>query len=179
MFCPNCGNQAAGDQKFCRSCGMNLLKVSTAVAEHLGSPDSGEFQIEPAKDLRRKALRRVFWAMALIFAGIVVSVTGENFIHDEQVRGVGALIAIAGIFLTGYFFLSASYKPTSPGRLASPGAKSYEAKTTSRLHQEELGEKLSDAPSSITEQTTGLLASPSIESTGRPAGRNRNDELKV
>jgi len=154
---------------------MNLLKVSTAVAEHHGKSGSGEFQIEPAKDFRRQAMRRVFWAMALMFAGIVVSVAGENFIHDEQVKGVGALTAIAGLFLTGYFFLSAAYKLTLPGRRSPSEVKPYEAKTTSQLPQE----KLADLPQSISEQTTGLLASAPIQSTGQPAGRNRSDELKI
>jgi hypothetical protein len=151
---------------------MDLRKVSTVVAEHMAESASSEFQIEPVKDLRRQALRRVFWAMALIFAGIVVSVTGENFIHNEQVRGVGALTAIAGIFLTGYFSLFAMYNFKLTERRAPRGAKSYDAKTTSQLPQEEMAETLSDAPSSITEQTTGLLANASIQSTGQPEGRN-------
>src|SRR5262249_7093931 len=116
MFCPNCGNQAAGDQKFCRSCGMNLQKVSPAVAEHLAESDSDQIQIQSANDLRRPALRRVLLGMTLMFVGVAVSVIGKMFIHDEQTRGVGALISIAGMFLTGYFSLSAMYQLTLAGR---------------------------------------------------------------
>jgi hypothetical protein len=59
MFCPNCGNQAAVDQKICRSCGMNLQKVAPALAEHLAEFGTGQSGIESAKDLRPLAVRRV------------------------------------------------------------------------------------------------------------------------
>jgi hypothetical protein len=172
MFCPSCGNQAAGDQKFCRSCGMNLQKVSSAVAEHWGESDPDQSQLESAKNLRRVAVRKVFWGMALMFSGIALAILGKSFTHDEQLSGAGALISIMGMFLTGYFSFSASYKIAPAERRSPRAAKSYEAKTTAQLPLE----KLADAPPSIAERTTGLLEE---RAAPQAAGLNQRDELKV
>jgi hypothetical protein len=150
---------------------MNLQKVSSAVAEHLAESDSDQFQVESAKDLRRLAVRRVLWGMALMFAGIAVSIIGKKLIHDEQVGVVGALISIVGMFLTGYFSLSAFSNLTLTERRSAREAKSYEAKTTAQLPPE----RLADVPFSIAERTTDLLASTADQS----AERKRSDELKV
>ena len=32
MYCPQCGNEAAADQRFCRSCGANLKIIARAVS---------------------------------------------------------------------------------------------------------------------------------------------------
>jgi zinc-ribbon domain len=178
MFCPNCGNQAAGDQKFCRSCGMNLGAVSTAVAEHHGESGPGEFQIEPANDVRPPSVWGVLLGFMVILAGVALSVIGKLFIHDAQIRGVGAMVSIIGMFLTAYCCMSAAFKFTAAGRRPSWGPKLYEAKTTSRLPQETAAEKLADAPSSIADKTTGLLPGASIQPTGQPAEHNRSGELK-
>jgi hypothetical protein len=148
MFCPNCGNQAAGDQKFCRSCGMNLQKVAPAVAEHLAEFGTGKSEIESGKDIRHLAMRKAIWGIAVMFAGIALAMIGKRFIH-------GALISIIGMFLTAYFLLSAEYKPASAERRLPPEAKLPGAKTTAQLPPE----RLADVTPSITERTTDLLES--------------------
>ena len=35
MYCPNCGNQNADDQNFCRSCGLGLEKIALSLTEQL------------------------------------------------------------------------------------------------------------------------------------------------
>jgi hypothetical protein len=153
------------------------------VAEHWGESDSGQFQTESAKDFRRPVLRRVFWGMTLMFSGIALSIIGKSFAHDGQLTGVGALISIVGMFLTGYFSFSALYKLTPTERRSPRAVKSYDAKTTAQLPpeklaeklEEKLEEKLADVPPSIAERTTGLLESAAPQ----PAGLNQSDELKV
>jgi hypothetical protein len=168
MFCPNCGNQAAGDQKFCRSCGMNLQKVAPAVAEHLAEFGTGKSEIESGKDIRHLAMRRAICGIAVMFAGIALAMIGKKFIHNEEVGGVGALISIIGMFLTAYFLLSAEYKPASAERRLPPEAKLSGAKTTAQLPPE----RLADVTPSITERTTDLLES----AAGQPVERKSSTE---
>jgi hypothetical protein len=35
MYCPNCGNESSTDQRFCRSCGLGLDKVTQTLVEQL------------------------------------------------------------------------------------------------------------------------------------------------
>ena len=39
MHCPRCGTNAAVDQQFCRSCGLNLEKVAEFLGEELLAPN--------------------------------------------------------------------------------------------------------------------------------------------
>ncbi|MEW6212145.1 MAG: zinc-ribbon domain-containing protein [Acidobacteriota bacterium] len=39
MYCPNCGKTNLAEQNFCRSCGLNLEKISHSIAEHLPAED--------------------------------------------------------------------------------------------------------------------------------------------
>jgi zinc-ribbon domain len=169
MFCPNCGNQAADDQKFCRSCGMNLQKVAPALAEHLAEFETGPSEIESAIELRHRAVRRVILGGALMFAGIAVGIIGNMIIHNEEVSGAGALISITGAFLTVYFLFSAVYKSASAGRRLPPDAKISGAKTTAQLPPD----RSVDVTPGITERTTDLLE----KAAGQPEERKRSNEL--
>src|SRR5262245_27515613 len=177
MFCPNCGNQAAADQKFCRSCGMNLQKVTPALIEHLAETGSDQLPLEPSEANRRSVRRNVLWGTATMFIGIAYGIVGKIMIHEDMVTGAGALVAIIGMFWLVYTFLSAGFEPAASFGLA-PAARNLsqpdgapDAKTTGRLSPEM-------APGimpSVTERTTDLLANASDQLVGR----KRSDELSV
>ncbi len=170
MYCPSCGNMAAEDQKFCRSCGMNLQKVAPALAEHLAEIVS--CQSESATDIRRLAVRRVMWGATLLFSGIAIGIVGELIAHDETVRGAGSLISIVGIFWIVYSALSAIYRLTFTERRLPGESKLSEAKTTDQLLPERLGQL---TPSSIAERTTDLLGNAPYQ----PADGKRSDGLSA
>jgi hypothetical protein len=46
MYCPTCGTKASTNQKFCRRCGMGLLKIFQLVAEHLSEKGLASPMIE-------------------------------------------------------------------------------------------------------------------------------------
>ena len=83
MHCPNCGTQAAADQKFCRSCGIGLQAIAEALAKELataGLDHSLDELSDPEKNRIKKFER---WGattaltglamIALMIIGIVVS----------------------------------------------------------------------------------------------------------
>ena len=42
MFCPNCGAKNTTEQKFCRSCGLNLEQTAVSLFEQIPSSESAE-----------------------------------------------------------------------------------------------------------------------------------------
>ncbi len=171
MFCPNCGNQGAKDQKFCRSCGMNLKKVAPALIDHLAKPGSDQLSMETHAGIRSGARRNALWGMAITFTGIAYGVVGKLMIHDDMVTGAGALIAVIGMFWFAFVLLYAGLGPTPGARGLSHPERTPDAKTTAQLTPE----RAPGIMPSVVERTTDLLADARIQS-----GKGmRSDELRV
>jgi hypothetical protein len=171
MFCPNCGNQGARDQKFCRSCGMNLQKVATALIDHLAKPGSDQLSLETPAAVRSCARRNALWGMAITFTGIAYGVVGKLMIHEDIVTGAGALVAVIGMFWFAFVLLYAGLRPTPGARGLSQSVMTPDAKTTAQLTPE----RVPDIMPSVVERTTDLLADAQIQSA---KGRH-SDELRV
>jgi hypothetical protein len=45
MHCPGCGSHASEQQKFCRTCGMNLDGLAERVAAHQGTPPRAQSEL--------------------------------------------------------------------------------------------------------------------------------------
>ena len=58
MYCPICGSETSDNQKFCRSCGMDVQIIQTAVAEHLSQRGADESLTAKMIENRRKELER-------------------------------------------------------------------------------------------------------------------------
>ena len=46
MYCPTCGTEALTNQKFCRSCGMELQEIFRLFAEHVSATDPALLPVE-------------------------------------------------------------------------------------------------------------------------------------
>src|SRR5262245_43552593 len=171
MFCPNCGNQGARDQNFCRSCGMNLQKVAPALIDHLAKPGPDQLSMETPAAIRRRARRNALWGMAIMFTGIAYGVVGKLMIHDDMVTGAGALVAVIGMFWLAFASLFAGWGPTPDARGLSQSVRTPDAKTTAQLTPE----RAPGIMPSVVERTTDLLADARIQS----AKGRRSDELIV
>ncbi|MBI3653710.1 MAG: hypothetical protein HY231_21980 [Acidobacteria bacterium] len=102
-------------------------------------------------DERPRARGGLPWGFIIMFIGVAIGIIGKKFMHEEMVAGLGALVAIAGMFLTVSPSLSPRRKldasPSAPAEMPSP------AHSVTYLPQESASEYVP----SITERTTDLL----------------------
>lgn len=136
MYCPNCSTEASTEQKFCRSCGMELQAVSQLIAgqselqrpAELSSPD------KPARDRRNKLAMYgtmivmsslVVGSLLLVFAGLNKFYPGMSDLIP-LVLGVSGVLLFSGAALIVYStFLpkeSTSSNPSMPESRAQKGA---------------------------------------------------------
>lgn len=156
MFCPNCGANNSTEQKFCRSCGLNLEKTAESLLEQIPSAES-------AKLLKQQRNLERFGSVA--FGGLVlVLVVGIQFllfyIFAKLVltggNVVGGIILMAFIVFAAltlvYVFLTEELREKKQNAKAVL-QNQVEAKDTAKLLE---GKPFEPIPS-VIENTTDLL----------------------
>jgi uncharacterized membrane protein YvbJ len=157
MFCPNCGANNTTEQKFCRSCGLNLTDVSKTLLEQIPSAES-------ARLLRHEKTIERFGNFALGGFGVVLlcGVTALIYTLVEKflVNGTNVYYAVFMIAFIIFALLSlvfVIFNETLKEKKAkiNPALKNEltEKKDTAKL----LEEKIFEPARSVTENTTGLI----------------------
>lgn len=90
MFCPSCGRQNSGDQKFCASCGTNLEAVSQALT---GDKDDFLTKTDAAFD------QLVARYAAHVFRDAPSRVKDKSIIGSWMVLGQGVLTSFVDMIL--------------------------------------------------------------------------------
>lgn len=153
MNCPKCGLPTLSDQKFCRSCGAGLQLITQPLP--MEATIAGQ-ETTPAiiyKDERRRPDRLVLWGFIMMFIGVAIGLIGKKLLHEEIVTVVGALISIAGMFLTAYPFLLPAPRKKYGSGPSAPERVLTQSQSTKSLPPDSNTEYVS----SITERTTDLL----------------------
>ena len=88
-----------------------------------------------------------------MFIGVAIGIIGKKLMHDEIVTVVGALISLAGFFLTAYPYLLPSRRLRSDSGASSQPEVPTESQPATYLPQ---GTSI-EYVESITERTTDLL----------------------
>ena len=154
MYCPNCSTEASIEQKFCRSCGMELLSVAQLIRDQtpmVKHDNSGEAVFRARQRLM------LIWGFIITFGaaavGASLKILGKESIHPAgdltpYVSVIAVLSAFLGMALMCYPLLQMMSGKHRSSKLALP-----ESEPTIKLKPALLPEQ----PSSVTEQTTELL----------------------
>lgn len=157
MFCPNCGTRNSSEQKFCRSCGLNLEKSIESLLEQLPTAESANL-LKQTKLLEKYGNFAFGGFAAVLLLGISILVftifnkmvlSGENVIFGLLLL---SFIIFAVLTLT-YVFLNESLKEKK-AKAKPVFNRELEKKNTAKLLEDKPFEIV---PTSITERTTDLL----------------------
>ncbi|HLM00970.1 MAG TPA: zinc ribbon domain-containing protein [Pyrinomonadaceae bacterium] len=157
MFCPNCGANNTTEQKFCRSCGLNLEKTAESLVEQIPSAES-------ARLLRREKLLERFGNFALGGLGAVilfaVAILIYYVIEKYLLGGTNIYFAVLAIGFIVFAFLSLIFVFFNE-TLKEKKAKINPALTNELTGKNETANLLEEKPfapaRSVTENTTGSL----------------------
>jgi len=157
MFCPNCGSNNSTEQKFCRSCGLNLEKSAESLVEQMPNAQNPNLlkQTQQIEKFGNFALGG-FGVVLLTAVGAII-----YFIFSKMILS-GANV-LAGILIIAFFIfavLSVIFV------ILNESTKEKKAKINPVLADELTGAKdtgklLEEKPfepvSSVTENSTELL----------------------
>lgn len=159
MYCPNCGKESSGEQKFCRSCGLKLQTISQVMARELSEADPTQIDERAGQHRPQKLGSQplLLWGFLIMMLGLLLGVVGKKILSVESMAGIGAVIAILGVGFIGYWAV----------RLIAPAARVAPEPTLPAPVDLSTDRQLSAPPASVpsvTENTTRQLEPASEES---------------
>lgn len=99
MFCPNCGANNTTEQKFCRSCGLNLEKTAESLLLQIPSAQSANL-------LKRERMLENFGSFAFGGFGIVFLIGVGAIIYTIITKLLLKGNVFAGILLTAFIIFA-------------------------------------------------------------------------
>ena len=156
MFCPNCAAEQAGEQNFCRSCGLELGQVARAMELH------GPSRERAAMEKRRERAEKLGYFSISIAGVIAVSlVLGIAAYYKLVLFGPDVLLWSAVGALVGFVLLAAAFLGYSKFFLVPSPGKDQEELTGATLPSAVTNRLIADKPldeiPSVTEHSTELL----------------------
>lgn len=157
MFCPNCGAKNTTEQKFCRSCGLNLEQTALSLLEQIPSAESAGL-------LKRQRNLEKFGNIAFGGFGLVlltaISAIIYFIINKMILSGANVFFGILLIAFIIFAALSLVFVIFNED-LKERKQKSNPALTNELSEKRDTGKLLEEKPfepiPSVTESTTELL----------------------
>jgi len=163
MHCPTCGAETTLEQRFCRSCGMDLETVSKLVAAH-SSPESLRLEKSLTEKANRQRMYQSFkWGMTCFILGMATLATVKTLGFDKTFNLGPLLLLFVGMFIMFYGGVLAPMRErgaSSSRKLPGPGSTSELPGTE---NTKELPAARVPVPvASVTERTTQLIATEKV-----------------
>ena len=163
MFCPSCGSTNSTDQRFCRSCGMNLEPAAESLREQFPTGN------RPDLDRREQRIER-FGQIAFGGFMIVIVLAALGMIYtildriifsgDSPLFGLGLMgFIIFGLLTLVYVFFREDLKEKRKKSAPATAPELQRPAVTGRLIEERDFEPVP----TVTESTTELLPSRNRE----------------
>jgi hypothetical protein len=157
MHCPSCGAETNLEQRFCRSCGMDLETVSKLVAEY-SSPENLKLEKSlTQKTNQQRMYESIKWGMISLILGMAALVIVKTLAFDKTYNLIGALLLFISMGLLCFGALSTMREVTSTRkpRTSDRTAELPESQTTKELP----AARVPVPVASVTERTTQLIES--------------------
>lgn len=163
MHCPSCGAETTIEQRYCRSCGMDLETVSKLVTAH-SSPEA----LKREKSLTKKAIQqRMYQSFKW---GVIFFILGMASLATTKTLGFAKVFNLGPLFLLFLGMGIMLFGALSPMRdhRALQSRKALPPRLTGELHEAEATKELASARvpvsvPSITERTTQLIANKDVD----------------
>jgi hypothetical protein len=160
MFCPNCGANNSTEQKFCRSCGINLEKTAESLLEQLPTAESANL-LKQTKLLEKFGNVAFLGLASVLLVGIsllIFVIFDKMVLSGEKVLFGLFLISfvIFAMLSLAYVFFNETLKEKKAKInpiLNKEANQEFEKKDTAKL----LEDKPFELVPSVTENSTELL----------------------
>jgi hypothetical protein len=157
MHCPRCGTNAAVDQQFCRSCGLNLERVAEVLGEELLTPNS-ETTNNLAR-LRERQQKLELWGgiaamstLGLVFLTLVIAIVrGMIMGTTPLLAGILFIVLVVIASVMAWLLSSAQLLKNKLAPLPLTASNQIKTRDTQQLYP------YREPLESITDRTTELL----------------------
>jgi hypothetical protein len=170
MHCPRCGTNATVGQQFCRSCGLNLEKVTELLGEEVELSSS----IEERARLRERQRKFEQWGgiaglvtFGLILLTLIVVVFSQMILKQRAlvIPGLILILLAIGAAVMGLF---QTYSKSLMSKLANPPRP--RAADLPESHETRKLDAYRERVPTITDRTTELLVPTKAADTGKMDG---------
>ena len=157
MYCPDCGSKNSAAQRFCRSCGLALEKISQSLAEQRPT------KLDESLQQRKEKLEKLGVAALSVFGVSIVGFIAYTLFFKLLVnQGAfwAAFITLAVLIVVGcgllsvFLFAKANELKETPANLTTDEQKELSSQRTTH---ELLNDARPDPVFSVTDRTTDLL----------------------